>query len=38
MLVREKRVPEALAAAHVLHEQFPENPEVTRYIEQHTKQ
>jgi tetratricopeptide (TPR) repeat protein len=35
MLVREKRVKEALAAARELHEQFPENPEVTRYIEQH---
>jgi len=34
MLVREKRVKEALAAARELHEQFPENPEVTRYIEQ----
>jgi hypothetical protein len=37
MLVREKRVPEALAAARVLHEQFPDNPEVTRYIEQNSK-
>ena len=37
MLVREKRVPEALAAARLLHEQFPDNPEVTRYIEQHTR-
>jgi hypothetical protein len=37
MLVREKRVPEALAVARVLHEQFPNNPEVTRYIEQNTK-
>jgi hypothetical protein len=37
MLVREKRVPEALAAARLLHEQFPDNPEVTRYIEQHAK-
>jgi hypothetical protein len=37
MLVREKRVPEALAAARALHEQFPDNPEVARYIEQYTK-
>jgi hypothetical protein len=37
MLVREKRVPEALAAARVLHEQFPDNPEVTRYIEQNDR-
>ena len=35
MLVREKRVAEALAAARELHAQFPDNPEVARYIEQH---
>jgi hypothetical protein len=34
MLVREKRVKDALAAARELHAQFPDNPEVTRYIEQ----
>jgi hypothetical protein len=34
MQVREKRVTEALAAARQLHEQFPDNPEVARYIEQ----
>ena len=35
MQVREKRVKEALAAARQLHAQFPDNPEVARYIEQH---
>jgi tetratricopeptide (TPR) repeat protein len=35
LLVREKRVAEAVAAARELQEQFPANPELARFIEQH---